>query len=58
MIDFFNINHERHEATKVLVGSVIGIDNILISAVTKMELLIRARDKQQLAKINKTDTPI
>lgn len=53
MIDFFNINHERHEATKVLVESEIGIDNILISAVTKMELLIGARDKQQLAKINK-----
>lgn len=53
MIDFFNINHERHEATKVLVESEIGIDNILISAVTKMELLIGAKDKQQLAKINK-----
>ena len=53
MIDYWNTNSKRHSYTKQTLDEEIGIDNIIISAITKMELLMGAANKSEEAKIKK-----
>ncbi len=53
MIDFFDENKKRHLVTKNIIEEVIGIDNVVISAVTKMEMMVGATNKIDLRTINK-----
>jgi len=53
MIDFFDENKKRHLVTKKIIEEVIGIDNVVISAVTKMEMMVGATNKMDLRTINK-----
>jgi predicted nucleic acid-binding protein len=58
MVDYWNTNNSRHAATKSIVDDNIGIDNVVISAITKMELLVGALNKKDLAKITKNLDPL
>ncbi|WP_295675494.1 type II toxin-antitoxin system VapC family toxin [uncultured Mucilaginibacter sp.] len=53
MIDYLNINSQRHPSTKNILKNLIGLDNILLSAITKMELIVGATNKTDLNNINK-----
>lgn len=53
MIDFLNKNSERHFSTKNLIDNFIGTENVVLSAVTKMELIIGATNKTDMERINK-----
>lgn len=53
MIDYWNTNSKRHSFTKQKLDEEIGIDNIIISAITKMELLMGAANKSEEIKIKK-----
>lgn len=51
MIDYLDSNQPRHVKTRSVVENVIGIDNIILSAVTKFELIAGAFSKDELKKI-------
>jgi predicted nucleic acid-binding protein len=53
IIDYLNINSIRYSSTQNNLENVIGIDNVFLSAVTKMELIMGATNKQDLIKVNK-----
>lgn len=53
MIDYWNTNSKRHNQTKQTLDEEIGIDNIILSAITKMELLMGADNKSEENKIRK-----
>jgi predicted nucleic acid-binding protein len=53
MIDFWDETNSRHVDTVVLLENKIGLGNIVLSAITKMELLVGATNKKDLARINK-----
>ncbi len=53
IIDYFDDQQPRHAFTKIIVDTIIGIDNVLISAITKMELIAGAANKAELRSINK-----
>jgi predicted nucleic acid-binding protein len=53
MIDYWNVSSKRHIQTKEIFETSIGLDNIVISAITKMELLMGASNKSEEVKINK-----
>jgi predicted nucleic acid-binding protein len=53
MIDYWNVSIKRHFQTKESFENSIGLENIVISAITKMELLMGASNKNEEAKINK-----
>jgi predicted nucleic acid-binding protein len=53
MIDYWNTNSKRHSFTKQKLDEEIGLDNIIISAITKMELLMGAANKSEEIKIKK-----
>lgn len=53
IIDYWDNKKVRHEATKHVIDNVIGLNNVLISAVTQIELLIGATNKLELIRINK-----
>jgi len=53
MIDYWNSNSKRHIYTKQILDEEIGIDNIIISAITRMELLMGAANKSEESKIKK-----
>ena len=53
MIDFWDLTNARHANTKIILEENIELDNVLLSAITKMELLLGATNKQDLAKIKK-----
>ena len=53
MIDYWNINNPRHAVTKNTLDNIVGIDNIVLSAVTQMELLVGAVNKEELNYISK-----
>jgi predicted nucleic acid-binding protein len=50
MIDYLNITNSRYAATKKNLEENIGLDNVVISAITKMELIVGALNKIDLAK--------
>ncbi|MEX8548499.1 MAG: type II toxin-antitoxin system VapC family toxin [Mucilaginibacter sp.] len=54
MIDYLNNNSERHFNTKNLIENFIGTENVVLSAVTKMELIIGATNKKDMERINKS----
>lgn len=54
MINYLDRVNAQHELTKKTLEEIIGIDNICLSAVTKMELICGAVNKIELAKINKS----
>lgn len=54
LIDYFDVRQKRHEQTKRIIEQVIGLENILISSITKMELLIGATNKEDLKIIDKS----
>jgi len=53
IIDYFNENNSRHFATKAIIEGEIGLDNVVISAITKMELIAGAANKAELLLINR-----
>ncbi|HET9052838.1 MAG TPA: type II toxin-antitoxin system VapC family toxin [Cyclobacteriaceae bacterium] len=53
MIDYFDAHQHRHAATKILLEEKIGLDNIVLSAISKMELITGALNKTELGIINK-----
>jgi len=53
MIDYLDRVNIRHTTTKTVLEEIIGLDNIFISAITKMELIRGAINKIELVKINK-----
>jgi predicted nucleic acid-binding protein len=53
MIDYWDTTSKRHAQTKHILENEISLDNIVISAITKMELLMGAENKQEETKIKK-----
>jgi len=53
LIDYWDISNKRHKETKEIIELNIGLDNIIISAITKMELLMGAQNKNEESQINK-----
>jgi predicted nucleic acid-binding protein len=53
MIDYWDISSKRHIQTKTILEEKIGLDNIYLSAITKMELLMGARNKSEETTISK-----
>lgn len=53
LIDYFDVSQKRHQETKLILEQNIGFQNILISSITKMELLLGATNKADLNAINK-----
>ena len=53
LIDYWDNTQLRHSATKATLEKNIGLDYIVLSAVTKMELMMGAGSKTELVKINK-----
>jgi hypothetical protein len=53
LIDFFDHAQPRHAETKTVLEQYIGIDNVLISSITKMELILGATNKLDLLAIEK-----
>jgi len=52
IIDYWNNYSQRHRETKEALD-IIGLDNVVLSAITKMELIMGAKDKEGLIRINK-----
>ncbi len=53
LIDYFDTNQQRHQATRKIIEEKIGLDSVVLSAITKMELVTGARNKTELNTINK-----
>ena len=53
LIDFLNRNEKRHQQTKKIILEEIGEQNVLLSAITIMELLKGATDKNEFNSIHK-----
>lgn len=53
MIDYWDVSSKRHLQTKSIIEEQIGLDNIIISAITRMELLMGAKNKTEENKIKK-----
>jgi len=53
LIDFFDHQQPRHQQTKNIIEMEIGMENVLISSVTRMELLTGAANKTELNAIQK-----
>ncbi|MBS1519699.1 MAG: type II toxin-antitoxin system VapC family toxin [Bacteroidetes bacterium] len=53
LIDYFDNSKPRHSSTVQIIDSVIGLDNVVISAITRMELIAGAENKMELRLLNK-----
>lgn len=53
MIDYFDQTNLRHANTSSILENKIRLDNIILPAITKMELLLGATNKGDLNRINK-----
>ncbi len=53
LIDYWDLTSKRHDITKRALEEKIGVDNIVISAISTMELLMGARNKIEESKIKK-----
>ena len=53
MIDYFDESNSRHIRTASILEKEIELDNIVLTAVTKMDLLLGATNKNDLSKIVK-----
>jgi len=54
IIDYFDAKQKRQEETKSIIEQKIGFQNILISSITKMELILGATNKEDLKTISKS----
>lgn len=54
MIDYWDKTKPRHTATVLILEKKIELDNIVLSAVTKMELMLGATNKADLISITKS----
>ena len=46
-IDYWNTKNKRHESTKASLEKDIGLDNIVLSVITQMELMMGTDNKQE-----------
>ncbi len=53
MIDYWDKTRPRHEGTKSTLEKSIELDNVVLSAVTKMELMLGATNKFDMIRIIK-----
>jgi len=53
LIDYFDHDQNRHTETRLIIEQNIGLENILISSITKMELLLGVNNKKDLHSIQK-----
>ena len=53
MIDCWAVTKPRHSTTKEILENSIGLNNVVLSAITKMELMLGATNKNDLNRINK-----
>lgn len=53
MIDYWDKTKPRHTTTKSTLNESIELDNVVLSAVTKMELMLGATNKTDMARITK-----
>ena len=53
LIDYFDTSKPRHSSTVQAINNEIGLDNVIISAITKMELIAGAANKAELRLLNK-----
>ena len=53
MLDYMKFANKRHLATKIELESKIGLHNVVLSAITKMELLYGGLNKQDLTNMQK-----
>ncbi|NCA76808.1 MAG: type II toxin-antitoxin system VapC family toxin [Alphaproteobacteria bacterium] len=51
MIDYWDLSNPRHSQTKLILEDIITLDNIVLSAITKIELMLGAINKRELKKI-------
>lgn len=58
IIDYWNEGSVRHSNTRHIIEELIEIENVVLSAVSKMELLYGATNKPDLTKIKKNISPI
>lgn len=53
MIDYWDQTKPRHLSTKTILEESISLDNIVLSAITKMELMLGAVNKADMLRITK-----
>lgn len=53
LIDYWDNTRNRHLATKHIINNIIGVDKVLISAISYMELMVGVKNKQDLIRIQK-----
>ncbi len=53
MIDYWDKKKARHAETKAALENSIVLDNVILSAVTKMELMVGATNKKDMKTITK-----
>jgi predicted nucleic acid-binding protein len=53
LIDYFEVDKPRHSQTREVIDKEIGLDNVIISIITKMELMAGAFNKAELRSISK-----
>ncbi|MFC0517013.1 type II toxin-antitoxin system VapC family toxin [Mucilaginibacter angelicae] len=53
MIEYLDGRRSRHQSTKLILEDVIGLENVVLSAVTKIELMAGATNKAELKQVNK-----
>jgi hypothetical protein len=53
MIDYWNTRNQRHKATVAIVHDQIESENVILSAISKMELLTGVANKTEMAAIVK-----
>ena len=52
MIDYWDVTKPRHSTTKEILENLIGLNNVVLSAIIKMELMLDATNKNDLNRIN------
>lgn len=53
MIDYWDVTNPRHAPTKSTLETSIDLDNVVLSAITKMELMLGATNKTDMERITK-----
>ena len=53
LIDYLESDKPRHLQTKKIIDNKIGLDNVTMSVISKMELLAGASNKNELRIINR-----
>jgi hypothetical protein len=53
MIDYLDCSNTRHSITKSIIEETIALDQVVLSAITKMELMVGATNKKDLIKISR-----